>query len=79
MEIKPPRKVREITKELKKDARLKKAFWAALARLISVGLAAGAGSLLYGVIGSNQVKLTVALFLALVSFVVLCYVEYQRL
>lgn len=57
----------------------RKAFWAALSRLISVALAAGAGSLLYQVIGHDNLKVSVALLMGLFSFVLLWYVELKKL
>lgn len=56
---------------------LKKALLAAVARLFSVVLGAGAGNLLYGLLGGIK-GWPVALALAVSAFFLLWYVEYVR-
>lgn len=63
----------------KPDAKaLRKAFWGSLARLISVGLGAGAGSLLHQLIGGGFTGWGLATIMAVVSFGLMCYAEYER-
>lgn len=60
----------------------KKAFrragWAAFARLIGVGLGAGAGSLIYQLIGGGFKGWGLAAFFATSSFVLMWFAEYER-
>ena len=57
---------------------LRRAGWAAFARLIGVGLGAGAGSLLYQLIGGGFTGWGMALVLAVVSFFLMWFAEYER-
>jgi TM2 domain-containing membrane protein YozV len=56
----------------------RRAMWAALARIVSVSLSAGAGSFLYHIMGTSILKWPVALVLIIVSFLLILYVEYER-
>jgi hypothetical protein len=57
---------------------LKRAFWGSLARLIGVGLGAGAGSLLHQLIGGGFEGWGVAAGMAVLSFALMCFAEYER-
>jgi len=57
---------------------LKRSFWASLARLIGVGLGAGAGSLIYQLVGGGFNGWPIAGGLALVSFVLMMFAEYEK-
>jgi hypothetical protein len=58
---------------------LRRSFWAALGRLVGVGMAAGAGSLLYQTIGSStSLAIGAATMLSICGFVVIWFVEYER-
>lgn len=57
---------------------LKKAFWSSLARLIGVGLGAGAGSLLHQLVGGGFSGWGAAVGMAILSFVLMCIAEYER-
>lgn len=56
----------------------RRAGWAAIARLIGVGLGAGAGSLIYQLIGGGFKGWGFALTLAICSFVLMWFAEYER-
>lgn len=56
----------------------KRAFWAAIARLIGVGLGAGAGSLLYQLVGGGFNGWGLALTFAIVSFALMLFAEYEK-
>jgi uncharacterized membrane protein YccC len=60
----------------------KKAFrragWAAIARLIGVGLGAGAGSLIYQLVGGGFSGWGFAATLAVVSFLLMWFAEYEK-
>lgn len=57
---------------------MKRALWASLSRLIGVGLGAGAGSLVYKLVGGGFHGWGVATLLAVVSFVLMTFAEYER-
>lgn len=57
---------------------LKRSLWSAIAKLISVMLGAGAGSLLYRIIGGGFSGISTALALAVISFLLLWFVEYEK-
>ena len=57
---------------------LRRAFWASFGRLIGVMLGAGAGSLLYHVIGGGVHGLGVAAVLVVVGFSMTLFAEYER-
>jgi hypothetical protein len=58
---------------------LRRSFWSALGRLVGVGMAAGAGSLLYQIIGSSTtLAVGVAIALSVAGFFVIWFVEYER-
>lgn len=71
MKLKPRRK-------LNKKA-VKRSFWAALGRVIGVGLSAGAGTLMYQTIGAGKgIAIGLASFMAVASFLLVWLVEYER-
>lgn len=57
---------------------LKRALWSSFSRLIGVGLGAGAGSLIYKLIGGGFHGWGIATVLALGSFVLMTFAEYER-
>ena len=57
---------------------LRRAYWAAIGRLLGVGLGAGAGSLLYQLVGGGFHGWGLALLLVVVSFVLMLLAEYER-
>jgi uncharacterized membrane protein YgaE (UPF0421/DUF939 family) len=57
---------------------IRRAFWASLGRLIGVGLGAGAGSLIHQLIGGGFQGWGVALLLAVISFLLMLFTEYER-
>lgn len=58
---------------------LRRSFWGALGRLIGVMMGAGAGSLLYGTLGSSSgLSIGVAGSLAVVGFLLIWFAEYER-
>lgn len=58
----------------------RRAGWAAFARLIGVGLGAGAGSLLYQLVGNatSAWGWGLATSMAIISFVLMWFAEYER-
>ena len=56
----------------------RRAIWASVARLISVGIGAGAGSLLYQLVGGGIKGWGLALTLCVLSFLLLMYAEYEK-
>jgi uncharacterized membrane protein YccC len=66
-----------LTNKVDKKA-LKRAFWSSLARLIGVGLGAGAGSLLHQLIGGGFSGWGLAAVMAILSFGLMCFAEYER-
>lgn len=56
----------------------KRSFWAAIAKLIGVGLGAGAGSLLYQLIGGGFSGWGLAVGMAGISFCLMWFAEYER-
>jgi predicted MFS family arabinose efflux permease len=57
---------------------LHRSFWGSLSRLIGVGLGAGAGSLIYNLVGGGFHGWGVAAGLAVVSFVLMWISEYEK-
>jgi uncharacterized membrane protein YgaE (UPF0421/DUF939 family) len=57
---------------------LRRSFWASLARLIGVGLGAGAGSLIHQLIGGGFSGWGVATIMAITSFALMIFAEYER-
>ena len=57
---------------------VRRAFWAAISRLIGVVLGAGAGSLLYQMLGGGFKGWGIALTMAIVSFFLMLFAEYER-
>lgn len=65
---------------LKHDKKaLRRSFWGALGRLVGVMMGAGAGSLLYQMIGSaSTVSVGVAILLTGLGFAFIWFAEYER-
>lgn len=57
---------------------LRRAIWTSLSRLIGVGLGAGAGSLIYNLVGGGFHGWGVALALVFVSFFLIAFAEYEK-
>lgn len=57
---------------------LRKSFFAATAKLIGVGLAAGAGNLIHQLVGGGFNGWGVASLMAILSFVLIWFAEYER-
>lgn len=58
---------------------LRRSFWGALGRLIGVMMGAGAGSLLYQLIGSaSGLSIGLAAGLSALGFVLIWFAEYER-
>lgn len=57
---------------------LRKAFYASLARLIGVGLGAGAGSLIHQLVGGGFSGWGIAAGMAFASFILMVYAEYEK-
>jgi uncharacterized membrane protein YgaE (UPF0421/DUF939 family) len=58
---------------------LRRSFWGALGRLVGVMLGAGAGSLLYQLIGSaTSLSIGLAVGLSVISFLLIWFAEYER-
>jgi uncharacterized membrane protein YgaE (UPF0421/DUF939 family) len=58
---------------------LKRSFWASLGRLVGIMLGAGAGSLLYQLIGSASASsVSVAVICAVMAFLLVWWAEYER-
>lgn len=56
-----------------------RSFWGALGRLVGVMLGAGAGSLLYQLIGSaTSLSIGLAVGLSVISFLLIWFAEYER-
>lgn len=62
----------------KKRRALKRSFYASISKLIGVGLGAGAGSLLYQMIGGGFKGWPVALGMAAISFALTWFAEFER-
>lgn len=56
----------------------RRAVWASISRLIGVGLGAGAGSLVYHLVGGGFSGWGVAATLAIVSFGLMMFAEYEK-
>jgi len=63
--------------QLNKKA-VRRSFWSSLARVIGVGLGAGAGSLLHGLVGDGLSSWGVAFGMAVASFMLMWAAEYER-
>ena len=57
---------------------LRRSIWSSLSRLIGTGLSAGAGSLLYHLVGSGFSGWGLACGMAAVSFFLMLFAEYRR-
>lgn len=55
-----------------------RAVLSSISRLLGVALGAGAGSLLYRIVGGSTAGVSVAICLAIASFVLILIVEYER-
>ena len=56
----------------------RKSFYASLARLIGVGLGAGAGSLIHQLVGDSFNGYLVAIMMAIISFCLMIFAEYEK-
>lgn len=57
----------------------RRSFWGALGRLIGVMMGAGAGSLLYQMVGSTSgISIGLAAILSIVGFILIWFAEYER-
>jgi predicted MFS family arabinose efflux permease len=56
----------------------RRAIWSSISRLIGVGLGAGAGSLVYQLIGGGFKGWGVASVLAVASFLLILFAEYEK-
>lgn len=57
---------------------LKRSLWSSLSKVIGVGLAAGAGSMIHKMIGDKLEGWEFAGLMILVSFLLMLYSEYER-
>ena len=58
---------------------LRRSFWGAFGKLIGVMLGAGAGSLLYQILGGTSgLSITIASVLAVVGFLLIWFAEYEK-
>lgn len=58
---------------------LRRSFWGALGRLIGVMMGAGAGSLLYQIVGSaSSLSIGLAAGLSVIGFILIWFAEYER-
>lgn len=58
---------------------LRRSFWGALGRLIGVMMGAGAGSLLYQLIGNTtSLSIGLAVGLSVLGFMLIWFAEYER-
>ena len=57
---------------------LKRALWSSFSRLIGVGLGAGAGSLIYKLIGGGFQGWVIAAGMSAISFLLMTLAEYER-
>jgi predicted MFS family arabinose efflux permease len=58
---------------------LKRAIWTSIARLIGVGFGAGAGSMIYRLIGGAQmIGWMIAVPMVLISFTLMTFAEYEK-
>lgn len=56
----------------------RRAVWASISRLVGVALGAGAGSLIYNLVGGGFNGWGVATILAVVSFGLIVFAEYEK-
>ncbi len=64
-------------KKLDKKA-LRRSIWSSLSRLIGIGLGAGAGGLIKQLVGDGLQGWAAACGMAIASFVLMLYAEYER-
>lgn len=59
---------------------LRKSVWAAISKLVSVMLAAGAGSLIYHLIGTSSTALSIdlAIIFSVAAFFLIWFAEYEK-
>ena len=62
----------------KLNRHVRRSFLAAVSRLFSVALAAGAGSMLFNMVGTSVFAWPIAVSIAIGSFLLLWFVEYER-
>lgn len=63
--------------QLNKKA-FRRSIWSSLSRLIGTGLSAGAGSLLYHLVGDGSLGWGLAFIMAIISFMLMLLAEYNR-
>ncbi len=56
----------------------RKSLWSSLSRVIGIGLSAGAGSMVHRMVGDNMEGWTIAVTMAIVSFGLMWFAEYER-
>jgi hypothetical protein len=64
-------------KPLNKRA-LRRAVWTSFARLVGVGFGAGAGSLIYNLLGGRTTGWIVAVPMVMISFMLMMFAEYEK-
>lgn len=57
---------------------LKRSVWSSLSRVIGIGLSVGAGSMIHTLLGDGIKGWGVAVTMALASFLLMCFAEYER-
>ena len=72
-----PRYKRLMPRQFNRRA-FRRAVWTSLARLVGVGFGAGAGSLIYKLIGGGVSGWSVAMVMVVVSFVLMTFAEYEK-
>lgn len=56
----------------------RRAIWTSFARLVGVGFGAGAGSLIYKLIGGGTAGWYIAIPMVLISFTLMTFAEYEK-
>jgi hypothetical protein len=56
----------------------RRSLWSSFSRLVGVGLGSGAGSIIHQMVGDGMQGWGLALFMAIGSFVLMLYAEYER-
>jgi hypothetical protein len=57
---------------------LKRSIWSSLSRVIGIGLSAGAGSMIHRMVGDGLEGWSIASVMAIASFLLMCFAEYER-
>ena len=57
---------------------LKRSIWSSLSRVIGIGLSAGAGSMIHRMVGDGLEGWGLASVMAIASFVLMTFAEYER-